>query len=147
PARVRQALDDYGSDRSQQTRGLEHGEKLRDLIDSFEHNPRRSLSALGLALVELILVNEPRVRFHFLHPNEGAVSLAIHLGGTQFVDVLRLCGEAVRSSGSGSQADVMGDILQLEFLLSCEDRDRAFAVARSCIERHPSVAFFYYILA
>ncbi|KAJ7705390.1 hypothetical protein B0H17DRAFT_1298689 [Mycena rosella] len=148
PPAVRQALDQFGSHKSYEMRHREQEKKLMQLIDTFAGNPRRSLSDLGLAFVKLILDNELLVRFHFTFPpSERDIRLTSYLGGTQFVDVLRLCGEAVRNSGSGSQADVMGNILQLQFLLACGEMDEAGIVARSCIKRHPSVAFFYYVLA
>ncbi|KAJ7489379.1 hypothetical protein FB451DRAFT_1224758 [Mycena latifolia] len=149
PESVRQALDQYGRDKSSETRDREDGSALMDLVDTFSDNPRRSLSDFGSSLVEVILRNEFRVRnhFNFNDPLEEDIRLATDLGGTQFVDVLRLCGDAVRRSGTGSHTDVMANILQLEFLLSSDKEDEAFTVARSCIERHPSVGFFYYVLA
>ncbi|KAJ7489395.1 hypothetical protein FB451DRAFT_1523067 [Mycena latifolia] len=148
PARVRQTLDKDGPDRSHEfeMRNRKERSTLTALIKAFAENPSRSLSGFGLALVEVILRSEFLVRTRFKDSREEYRHLAIDLGGAQFVDVLRLCEDAVRSSGTGSQSAVMADILHLEFLLASE-KDEACTVALSCIEQHPSVAFFYYVLA
>ncbi|KAJ7729084.1 hypothetical protein DFH07DRAFT_721568, partial [Mycena maculata] len=147
PTHVRLALNQYGSHRCHQSRTMRHTEELTDLVDAFADDPRRSLSDLGQTLVEMILRNESLVRNYFMNPFEEDTSLALDLGGTLFNDILRLCGEAVRNSGPGSQTDIAGNILQLEFLLSGKKNEEASILARSCIERHPSVAFFYYVVA
>ncbi|KAJ6580820.1 hypothetical protein B0H19DRAFT_1369310 [Mycena capillaripes] len=128
-------------------------EKLTTLIDNLLENSHRSLVDFGLALIELILGNALVVRRVLMDPDmlfldvESFSRLLTDLGCTQFIDVLRLSAEAVRSSGSDSQASMKGDILQTEFLLASEKGDEAYEFAQRCVKRHPSVAFFYYVLA
>ncbi|KAJ6571398.1 hypothetical protein B0H19DRAFT_1255379 [Mycena capillaripes] len=126
---------------------------LRTLIDDFLENPHRSLADFGLALVDRILVNEADVRWSLMNvdPNIDTVLDAESfdrclddLGCTQFIEVLYLSAEAVRSSGSGS---IKGDILQVEFLLASEEDDQACEFSRECVEWHSSVGFFHYVLA
>ncbi|KAJ7118425.1 hypothetical protein C8R43DRAFT_824367, partial [Mycena crocata] len=64
---------------------------------------------------------------------------------TRFADLLCLSSEAVRRSGA-AQAEINGDILYVEFLLACERDVEACTLARTCIERHPDVGYFYYVL-
>ncbi|KAJ6580823.1 hypothetical protein B0H19DRAFT_1369312 [Mycena capillaripes] len=128
-------------------------EKLTSLFDNLLENSHRSLADFGLRLVDLILANEVGVRGVWMDPDtffldtESCSRLLTNLGCTQFIDVLRLSAEAVRNSGSGSQASMKGDILQAEFLLASRKDTEACAFAQRCIQRHPSVAFFYYVLA
>ncbi|KAJ7629676.1 hypothetical protein DFH06DRAFT_708099 [Mycena polygramma] len=144
PEPGRQALSQYGSDPSYQSRSFNFMSRISELLDTFEDS--RSLLELGLGLVELIL-NNASVGLWFTAPDEEYTRLATRVGGTRFVDILRLCGDAVRVSGSGSQTRTQSEILQLEFLAASGEKEEACIVARSCIQRDPSVAFFYYILA
>ncbi|KAJ7118424.1 hypothetical protein C8R43DRAFT_96435 [Mycena crocata] len=121
------------------------------LIKAFAHNPDRSLSDFGHALVDLIQRNERDVRRYLTKDVElelyvGGSSVKTDLGCTRFVGVLRLCAEAVRCDGS-AQADIKGNILHLEFLLASGKAEEACKAARLYIERHPAVGFFHYVLA
>ncbi|KAJ6492507.1 hypothetical protein C8R47DRAFT_1270744 [Mycena vitilis] len=144
PERGRQALSQYGSDRSYQSRCFSFMSRISELLDTFDDN--RSLLKLGLGLVGLIL-NNPSVGLWFTAPDEEYTRLATSVGATRFVDILRLCEDAVRVSGSGSQTRTQSEILQLEFLVASGKKEEACMIARSCIQRDPSVAFFYYIMA
>ncbi|KAJ7727270.1 hypothetical protein B0H16DRAFT_1779761 [Mycena metata] len=113
------ALRQYGANSNLDREFLEVHARF-ELVDDFVQDPHRSLSDFGNKLVDLIMAQELGVRRHFQDPGDdelddgGIRRLQEDLGCSQFVDVLRLCAEAVRS-GSGPQAEINGDILQLEF--------------------------------
>ncbi|KAJ7026964.1 hypothetical protein C8F04DRAFT_1123798 [Mycena alexandri] len=144
------ALKQYGKTSNRQRELLRSRERFQ-LIETFIKNPHRSLSDFGNKLVLLILAHELGVRRYFQHRGDDEIEegeiqrLQQNLGCRRFIDVLPLCAEAVRG-GSGPQAEINGDILQLEFLLASKKHPEACALARTCIERDPSVAFFYLVL-
>ncbi|KAJ7754104.1 hypothetical protein B0H16DRAFT_756770 [Mycena metata] len=148
--RVHQALTRYGIAKIRQTKEMEAVQKLFHLTDSFADNPHPLyLAAFGHELVDLILIDETKVRFYFLRPGEDGLDVGdIGIKSMRRIptDILRLSADAVRSK-SGAQAQIKGDILELEFLLASQKSKEAFTFARSCIDRHPSVPFFYYAVA
>ncbi|KAJ7754105.1 hypothetical protein B0H16DRAFT_1886777 [Mycena metata] len=144
------ALKQYGKT-SHRQRELLQSRECFQLIETFIKNPRRSLSDFGNKLVALIMTHERGVRRYFQHRDDyemdsGEVHRLQHnLGCRRFIDVLPLCVEAVRGA-SGPQAEINANILQLEFLLASGKHTEACTLARTCIERDPSVAFFYLVL-
>ncbi|KAJ7638220.1 hypothetical protein FB45DRAFT_397486 [Roridomyces roridus] len=63
-----------------------------------------------------------------------------------FIGRIPLCETALRRDGS-TRAVIAADILRFELLLSRDEADHeACAFARSCMERHPSVAYFYHAM-
>ncbi|KAJ7187170.1 hypothetical protein C8R46DRAFT_1184863 [Mycena filopes] len=133
-------LTKYGT-KSRQMREFLLVPKSMDLVDAFAET--HNLSDFGNGLVDIILAWEPGISGYFDVDGTGALDLE---GIPRLnVDVLRLSADAVRR-GSEAQSEVKADILQLEFLLVSRRDDEATALARSAIERNPSVAFFYYVL-
>ncbi|KAJ7618603.1 hypothetical protein FB45DRAFT_1063232 [Roridomyces roridus] len=99
--------------------------KLFDLYDAFTSDPERS--ELGRKLADLVLDNEALVRSACLQQPE-------------LTGMLWECKDALPN-------DVAADILHTLCLLVTDGRREASTFARASLERHPSVAFFYYIVA
>ncbi|KAJ7638189.1 hypothetical protein FB45DRAFT_397054 [Roridomyces roridus] len=107
----------------------EQQETLTALVRSFTSGDSgRSHSEFGHAFSELIQRKEPLVR--------KALQREMNMP-----NILRTCEAAVRRDGSG---DITADILHLELLLS--QKEEATNFARSCIGKHPSVAYFHYAM-
>ncbi|KAJ7727267.1 hypothetical protein B0H16DRAFT_1779751 [Mycena metata] len=148
-SRVSQALAEYAAGRTSQAREVEERRKLRDVLVSICNYTQGPFSEIGYELADLILNNELGVRTYFVCPSRIHDDLVLHIKGERMCfppSVLPLAAKAVRSS-SGAHAELKGDILELEFLLTGQNSRETFTFAQSCIERHPSTAFFYYVLA
>ncbi|KAJ7638201.1 hypothetical protein FB45DRAFT_902243 [Roridomyces roridus] len=101
---------------------------LDELTDLTDNKSARSLSELGRAFGELIQRDPLVVRMHLARP------------GSKIPVLLRLCEFATRKAGSG----IAADIIHMELLFSVA-KEAAHKYARVCIDKHPSVAYFYYI--
>ncbi|KAJ7638185.1 hypothetical protein FB45DRAFT_397026 [Roridomyces roridus] len=106
--------------------------ELSSLVQNFDKNSSQSHSRLGHALSDFMQGN-PRMVRGFLE---------LPATGLDLSTILESCAAALRRDGS-TRAMVAADILHVELLL-WRDKAKAYTFARSCIERHPSVAYFYY---
>ncbi|KAJ7638200.1 hypothetical protein FB45DRAFT_902239 [Roridomyces roridus] len=62
-------------------------------------------------------------------------------------NLLEICEAALRLDGSSPEAERTADIIHLQLLLSQNsETETVIAFARSCVEKHPAVAYFYYAI-
>ncbi|KAJ7618581.1 hypothetical protein FB45DRAFT_1007355, partial [Roridomyces roridus] len=135
-ARVEDALEKFygNSPRSSFTGTEAEFAELESLTEAFRTNARPRAD-IGQALARMTLGNEMLIRTWRRWP-----------GKEFFAEMLPACEAAVRKSKQPG-ADVDADILYLVHLLSISEQQAAYAFARPALERHPSVAFFYYVMA
>ncbi|KAJ7618610.1 hypothetical protein FB45DRAFT_872015 [Roridomyces roridus] len=114
-------------------------EKLEALADEYETNPNCSHSELGQELAALILHREMTIRGCTYHNARG---------GAELLEMLRVCEAAVRKDADETnQLNVTADVLRIHILVSQGELNAASNYAQEALKRHPSVPFFYYILA
>ncbi|KAJ7618583.1 hypothetical protein FB45DRAFT_1097132 [Roridomyces roridus] len=133
-ARVQHALQQFygNSPRSAFTGTPGDFAQLECLAEAFRSNSRPRAD-IGQALARMTLYNEILIR-------------SWHRPDRDHAEVLPACEDALRKSNRPG-AEVDADILHLVRLLSMTEHEAAHTFARAALERHPSVAFFYYVMA
>ncbi|KAJ7618623.1 hypothetical protein FB45DRAFT_1063244 [Roridomyces roridus] len=114
-------------------------DKFRAIVQAYQSNPDCPHLDLGKELAALILTCEATVRSWL---GRGA-------GGPGVLrEMIQVCEDAVRKAADETNGlDVTADILHLVVLASQEDPKAPAAYAQEALKRHPSVPFFYYIIA
>ncbi|KAJ7618605.1 hypothetical protein FB45DRAFT_1007366 [Roridomyces roridus] len=137
---TRTLLQDYYRENEPFVLKLLDGEaKLSALAKEYKANPDCSHSGLGQELASLVLHHEETIRIWIGCRVEGAEDVR---------EMLRGCEKAVRIAADETNGlDVTSDILRISLLASEGDRYEASHYALEALKRHPSVPFFYFILA
>ncbi|KAJ7638196.1 hypothetical protein FB45DRAFT_1054556 [Roridomyces roridus] len=107
-----------------------------DLVQALDEKIPQSHSEFGYALSHWIQRNSLLIRGRL---EKGRAE------DTHLTKILETCEAALRTDRS-TRADLAADIIHTELLLAHE-KDKASSFAHSCIEKHPSVAYFYYAMA
>ncbi|KAJ7638190.1 hypothetical protein FB45DRAFT_902223 [Roridomyces roridus] len=107
-----------------------------DLVDALDEKAPESHSGFGYVFSDWIQRNSPLARGRL----DKGRDRDIHL-----TKILETCEAALRRDES-ARADLAADIIRTDLLLAHE-KDEASSFAQSCVEKHPSVAYFYYAVS
>ncbi|KAJ7625965.1 hypothetical protein FB45DRAFT_1005221 [Roridomyces roridus] len=119
----------YREGQSHHAMCLKEDAQLLRLLERYKSDSQGDLSELAEELSNLVLRHESMVRSRLqLNP--------------ELVDMTVACAAAVESN-TGPAAN----ILRLVLLLSRGEPHQASELVRASLERHPSMAFFYYVMA
>ncbi|KAJ7638187.1 hypothetical protein FB45DRAFT_1000619 [Roridomyces roridus] len=113
--------------------------ELLNLADNFDKNCPQSHCQLGHALSDFMQRNPTTIRGYLQVPLLGAMT------NLNLSPIVKACEAALRRDGATVRSTIAADMLRFELLLS-RNTEKAAVFAHSCIERHPSVAYFYYAM-
>ncbi|KAJ7638198.1 hypothetical protein FB45DRAFT_902235 [Roridomyces roridus] len=105
-----------------------------DLVHALDEKIPHSHFDFGLAFSIWIQRNSTLVRGRLEKGPLGHIHLA---------ETFETCEAALRRDGS-ARAELAADVIEL---LLAQDKDKGSSFAHSCVEKHPSVAYFYYASA
>jgi hypothetical protein len=107
----------------------------------------KNLYNLGLALAELITRTEHSTCIGAWEtddsPSGQPESMDLGLPFIQWDDALPHCAAAIRQKGIPAEQD-LADILDLKYFVVKERIQEAVTLAKKCIDRSPTIAYFYY---